>query len=183
MRKDRRFTRKQRRSIRDRLNSVIVKSPYRNAYGVERALGLTHSAMAGWLNSRDPVTPDTVSLFALSQELGFSVDWLLFNEGPDQRGAIRPSGEFRTDFRMQLIAELRNRLASSKKELETFLPESDTGLLWEAVVSHFGWLLLGQAQEEYEREKGDDFFRWLLSRPSRNRDVRPFRETERIRPL
>jgi transcriptional regulator with XRE-family HTH domain len=174
-----------RRAIRDRLEAKFDQSPYENTHRLEVAMHLTHSAVAGWRNSIDPVTPDTVSLYRLSEELGFSVDWLLFGVGPDQRGAVRSTGEFATDLRAQLIATLHLRTSYSEEELNRFLPTEAAAAVWESVVSHFGVLLLRQNREEYNRNKPWDYFTWLLQRglSGKGSRVRPFYEVEKHPPL
>lgn len=174
-----------RREIRDRLNKAIKNSPYGSAYALEQRLNLTHSALAGWLNSVDPVTPDTVSLYRLSEALGLSIDWLLFNIGPEQRGAVRATGEFTADFRAQLTALLRGRGAFSEEELNDFLPIEAAAELWESVVSRYAWLLLDQHRDEYDRSIQKDYLAWALKQveSGRKREVRPFYEVERRRPF
>jgi transcriptional regulator with XRE-family HTH domain len=182
MKKDRRLALRVRRGIRDRLQKKITESYYRKPYQLEKALGLTHSAVVGWLNSRDPNTPDTVSIYELSEALGFSIDWLLFDIGPDQRGAVRATGEFAKDLRAQLMASLRERVGYSEEELNRFLPADSVEEIWQSVVGRFGMLLLRQEREEYDKGKTGAYFQWLLERSlaKKKRHIRPFHEVERL---
>jgi transcriptional regulator with XRE-family HTH domain len=185
VKKDRRLALSARRRIRDRLQKKISESHYRTRFQLEKTLGLTHSAVAGWLNSDDPNTPDTVSLYRLSEALGFSIDWLLFDVGPDQRGAVRTTGKFAEDLRAQLIAYLRQRVAYSEEELNRFLPMNSVDQIWASIVRLFGRLLLEQERDEYDRGKSGAYFKWLLERSltKKNRHIQPFYEVERSYPL
>jgi len=185
MAEDRKLPLPVRRAIRRRLDAKIRESHFRTPYGLEKELNLTHSAVVGWQSRKDPITPDTVSLYRLSDEIGFSIDWLLFEIGPDQRGAVRSTGEFTTDLRAQLIAALHQRSSFSEEEVNRFLPADSADALWESIVSHFGLLLLGQNRKQFDRDRIGDYFKWSLERrlSEKKLDVRPFYEVERSRPL
>jgi len=112
--------------------------------------GVTESTLHGWLTV-NPKTPDLATLTDLARKEGISLDWLLFGEAPELRGASRPLADLGSELHAVLARAIATGyLAGYSDEVALLLPPADQMLT--AIAR-----MMGEAVEHDLRARA----RWL----------------------